>query len=403
MRRENGSAKRIAIVVAHFDPQVDYLETTLANVLSNGNLVEVITSTRPACTLSDVAAGFPNFPIGHMRTGSINVYRLKTMLAQGQRVISRGVIPQLKVINPDLIIQIVPTQFFSVPATRYTRKTGTPLIYISGENSQQGAYSGLIGFIKSIYSKVIRDPIIRYSTRYAVTNFATTEETAEIIGAVNPNAKVTLTPLPFRSDKFYYCERTRANFRSKLGYSEEHVSLFIGRFDPAKNLVRILNEWESYAASNPKSCILFVGESDKNLSYKLRQSAASSEFHHRIRILPFTTPEDVNSFLNAADVSIWPTVSVGIQQAMATGNYVLTAHDSPGAFLVQGPAKDLGNVYGSNSLSLEASLSQTRGLDDTEKRLYRSKIAFELYSDQSYAKNFIDNVRCCTQTGDFEK
>lgn len=377
---------RIAIVVAFFDPSLDYFETTAARVLAVDYEVHVITSVRRSPTLADAGldSGDP-FPGGTDSTAGVTVHRLEPRLSLGQRVVAAGVGGRLESIQPDLIIQVVPAQLFSIPASTYATSHGIPLIYVSGENSQQGPQEGIRLLLRRLYMKTLWRAIVRRTAKVATRVIATTEETSRLLeecGVPTP----LLMPLPFRSDRFFWSPEARVTTRRLLSLEDRYVTIFVGRFVPEKRIESIIEAWATTASNDPDAHLLLVGCGEDAYSRGVLATAAASASAERITTVPFAEAALVNQYLNAADVGIWPTVSVGIQQAMATGLYVLVPEGSPGEFLLQGPAETLGSSYSHSEIpgvgtSLAQSIAASRSKGGQTDRSKRAHLAAMLYAD----------------------
>lgn len=377
---------RVAIVAAFFDADLDYVETTAARVLAADHDVYVITTVRRSQTLSDVTANsLDPFPAGTTTADGVTLLRLVPWMSLGQRVMANGVREALAEVHPDVVIQVVPAQLFSIPASRYARDRGIPLIYISGENSQQGPQRGIGLLLKKVYLKSIWRLIARHTAGGAAKAIVTTEETARLLKESGVSAS-TLMALPYRSDKYYLSQAARDSTRSSLGIEGGFVTLFVGRFVPGKRIERIVDAWTHAAAADPHAHLLLVGSTEDDYSKQVRAVVAESPLSARITVLPFCGSNQVNAYLNAADVGVWPTVSVGIQQAMATGLFVLVPSGSPGEFLVQGDAQALGSTYfetdvADQSGSLATAITAAGSKADDEHRRIRADRAARLYSD----------------------
>jgi len=353
--------------------------------------VHVITSPFRSQTLTDANhSNLQAFPEGVDKSGDITVHRLPVSLRQGQRVIPQHVATTLRGLAPDLIIQIVPTQFFSLPATRYSRKTGTPVVVISGENRQQGPQVGLKLVLKKAYHQTVARYILRRTTTHADRVISTTPETAEFVKALSPRSDPEVIPLPFRAERYFPSESMRRAWRTRLGIPDDGcVSAFIGRVVQNKRIEDILQAWNSVSGNNKSHYLVISGLGADPYSQHVRSLAQGALNAHRIRLVDFLPNDDVNGLLNAVDMSIWPAVSVGIQQAMASGCLVLLPANSPGSFLLNGQAHDLGLLYNDNSdgarqgTSLTSAVIRGKTLMHPGLRRTRADLASALYSDSA--------------------
>ncbi len=389
---------RVAIVVAHFDATLDYFETTAASHLARTFDVHVITSTFRSQTLVDAGhTRLTPLDAGTSTEGGVTVHRLPHRLRQGQRVLGEGVYETLCALEPALLIQVAPSQFFSVPATRFGRLHGTPVIYVSGENSQQGPQAGLALLIKRAYSRTVLKRIIRLAAEGADKVVATTPETATLIRRCSSRVDPEVIPLPFRASRFFRAQDRGRSLAATLGIEGGHVTALVGRAVPTKRLEVVLSAWEASAEGHPQAHLVIAGLAEDDYSNSIRNAAHSSSLADRIHLCSFLPHADVNALLNLADVTVWPTVSVGIQQSMATGAYVLLPRTSPGAFLVGGQGSPLGETYESGRDSsdfrpLAQAIERSRAKSDESLRSRRTALAHSLYSDDATMRRLLNGV-----------
>ena len=225
-----------------------------------------------------------------------------------------------------------------------------------------------------------------YTAGRATRVATTTNETANLIKAYVPNSTPVVIPLPFRYDRFFYDVKLRDEARAQFGVDGGHLTVFIGRPSPQKRLERIISAWECAASSNPHMYLVLGGLGQDHYSESIRSTVEASPYASRIRLSSFVGFESVNALLNAADVTLWPQVSVGIQQAMATGALVLLPHDSPGAPLLWESPEVMGHTYvnGADSNAPESLARQLQAPMDTghQARRRRAATGRSLYSDE---------------------
>lgn len=306
---------KIAIVSAHFYGASGYIEAVLAQVLSRTFNVQVLTSTTVT----------PRMPQDNQSNRGFDGYvvqRLPALLTLRGRVIAWGLSKALSTFDPDLIIQLSPSSFFSLPVTRWARRQRVPVIYISGENSKQLPESPVPRAIAHIYNQTVRRAIVKYAVAGADQVFGVTVETLRMIRASSPSSQPCLLNLPVDNSIYTFSPQVRAETRRANDW-DGPVSVFFGKFEPRKRLGSVAEAWSAAYADAPSARLIFVGssgsESDRLLSEQIRSVDS------RIAVLPFCSPEDVSHHLQGADLAILPTPTVGIQQAMATGiNVVLS-------------------------------------------------------------------------------
>jgi glycosyltransferase involved in cell wall biosynthesis len=344
--------------------------------------VHVVTSTRQARTLVDAGV-----PTGDHRPGATvwegaTVHRVKAQLAQGQRLVSTHVNEVLRSVDPELIVAIAPAQLFTLQAFGFASRASRPLVCITGENSEQGAQSGLRRLATLGYRRTLWRQIMRRTVGRADRVLVSTPETRQLLEGIATRSPVTLVPLPYRSDRFRFDPGLRAQVRENLGLGQGSVTLFIGRCQPGKRIEDLVSSWESGAGQDSESRLVIAGLGTDSYSDWIRTTASRSPAADRISLHPFVEPDQVSGFLNAADITVWPTVSVGIQQAMGTGVRVLVPESSAGAFLAR-QYPELAETYDQSVEGLSSALVRDV---PTASRGERSQRALATLSDVAYAR-----------------
>ncbi|MBI3119349.1 MAG: glycosyltransferase family 4 protein [Candidatus Hydrogenedentes bacterium] len=106
--------------------------------------------------------------------------------------------------------------------------------------------------------------------------------------------------------------------------------LFVGTFEPRKNLERLITAWDSVAACIPENLVLAGrrGWRDAPILEAIQRSPFRSRIH-----LPSHVPEhDLPALLSAARAFVWPSLYEGFGlpplEAMACGTPVITSNTS---------------------------------------------------------------------------
>ena len=129
-------------------------------------------------------------------------------------------------------------------------------------------------------------------------------------------------------DKFVYNEEIRKKVRSELGLNDKKVIIFVGRLDPQKNPIflidifaQILNMWED-------ACLLVVGEGI--LQEKVIDEIKKTGIEAHVRMLG--SRKDVAQLLQASDIFLLPSIFEGLGivliEAQAAGMYVYTSNNN---------------------------------------------------------------------------
>ncbi len=123
-----------------------------------------------------------------------------------------------------------------------------------------------------------------------------------------------------------------AALRAKYGLPERFV-LYVGRIQPRKNIVRLLQAFEQTAARCPELPHALVIAGGKGWIYdEIYATAESSPLRDRILFPGFVAEEDLPGLMSAADllalVSLWEGFGLPVLEAMACGTAVITSNCS---------------------------------------------------------------------------
>ena len=123
-------------------------------------------------------------------------------------------------------------------------------------------------------------------------------------------------------------DKTIEEFRNRLDLTTKFILAF-GAPDPRKNTVTVLNAFLNFCKINSDRSLVIAGVSDSYKSTLVKQ-INSSEFQHRITILPFVNEDDLVSLYNAAELVLYPSLYEGcgfpVLESMACGTPVIAAN-----------------------------------------------------------------------------
>jgi glycosyltransferase involved in cell wall biosynthesis len=123
-------------------------------------------------------------------------------------------------------------------------------------------------------------------------------------------------------------DRAIEDFKEKFNLKTKFILAF-GAPDPRKNTITVLNAFLNFCKTNRDRDLVIAGVSD---TYKttIIEHINSSDFKHRITILPFVNEEDLVSLYNAADLVLYPSLYEGcgfpVLESMACGTPVIAAN-----------------------------------------------------------------------------
>lgn len=394
---------RVAVVCGYYDSKSGYVENVLAEGLAELTDVFVVTSTLPTPGLRGVRRTESTCGVW-ITEGSVHVKRLRPLAVVRTRILARGVRAVLAEIDADLIVQLSPSQLLPLPAARFAQATGTPLVYISGEHSEQVPVNGLHRWASLLVRGTIVKGVQRHCVRRATLSLGATPETADGLSrhATDPSCVQSIR-LPYDGRLFHHDPELRLATRRRRSWNGL-VTLYSGKFDSRKNLPVLVDWWARLFKDEVDARLVLVGDSGSATpaEQELRDCVAATD-PHRIQVLPFCPPDQLNGLMNAADVAVFPNASVGIHQAMGTGLSVIIPAVPALAGLVEGSYPEFVIPYAvdgtsswteaSRALASDQELSSQvashrKEIVDPGRRVARARRA-STYSIQSLAQRIL--------------
>ncbi len=127
------------------------------------------------------------------------------------------------------------------------------------------------------------------------------------------------------SEKFAFSVKVRDEIRTKLNISDEFVVGNVARFHPLKNHLFLLDIFSEIAKSKPNAILLLLGDGDFREQIEIKINELN--LTNNVKILGAV--ENVNDYLMAADLFLFPSLSEGLGvvliEAQATGLECLTS------------------------------------------------------------------------------
>jgi len=144
----------------------------------------------------------------------------------------------------------------------------------------------------------------------------------------------------------------------------------------------LVGAWSRLPLEPDRHVLVLAGLGNDAYSNSIRRIADRIAENRKILLLPFLNHVQVNSLLNASDATVWPTVSIGMQQALACGCFLLVASNSSGTFILNEHDDSVANglVYHPNVWSLGEAIEASGKLTSIEDRLRRALRARQAYS-----------------------
>lgn len=389
----------------YYQPQLGYQEPNLVKSHAEaGHEVHVITSDRYypfpdyqenySALLGDRKVGVQTETNEH-----ITIHRLPHWFEYPQSafIILKGLKAILHQIQPDLVIAhdiLTPTAYL---VAKYKKNLHYKLLYDVHESFHNTNIAhGLIKrtylfFWKHWFRNIISkkaDKIIAIGTGeqvFAATLFKKTRDSFPIV------------PLGADISRFSPNPDQRKKMREKMGIPEEEVVfIYAGKIRPDKKIHLLLQCLGKMESKNIPYKLLLIGSG--HADYEARLAAISKQYNLGKYLIrkDFVSNEELPSYLNTADVGVWPgSPSNGIQEAIACGlPVIIPAHETT-KFLVKGAQllEDNGLIFPADNATiltkhLEALLQNT----DMRKRqgaLSRKK-AEQILDWDIIAKQFLE-------------
>ncbi len=172
--------------------------------------------------------------------------------------------------------------------------------------------------------------VARNAAHLVADSFATQRDLAQFLGV--PASRVTVAHLGCSSRFRRADEAAIRELRQRHGLPE-HFVLYVGRLQPRKNLVRLIEAFARLRARRPDlpHHLLMAGD-EGWLQGPIYAAAEASTARAHIRFLGFVPDADLPALISAADllalVSLWEGFGLPVLEAMACGTAVLTSNCS---------------------------------------------------------------------------
>lgn len=340
-------AMRIAIVAAHFMPEVGYKEVFMANVLARlGHEVNVISTTnKPAKTRDLVEV---NYPVGrHTAPGGYLIWRMPTCWSLGSMVFPKRseVWDAVAECAPKLVIvigvgKVFPRQLL-VPATK--RSYG--LISFFGDNDEYFPKAGMkqrlinmrVWFIKQL----VKNRIVRRAVAVSDLIVGYTPDTYRILHTIVGGLKAERLqqrylqiPLGYDSAEYHYDDDARTQLRNELQVTETEILVITAtRLTPPKKVELAIHAIAELSKNFPMKYVV-VGSLGDAYAKELQDLVDTEDLRNVVTILPFMDTARKRAFYCAADLGVWGTAAITIQEAMGTGLKVVLPDKTSVAHLV---------------------------------------------------------------------
>lgn len=321
---------RIIIVIGYFHEHTGYQEVNLARAFSSlGYDVIVLTSTRANPVFTDEmlrAYGYTrDMPAGLMEADGYQIFRLIPKYEWRHMVYCPNIREMLSRLKPDLLICAAVGQLLPFQATRWKRRTQTKMVTIYGDN--WAMYSALpkpLRLIKRIIFYFTKGLCYLLANNQADAVICNTPDTIEILRPLCSGRAPKLLPLGFNKGDFFADVDLRCLKRKQLALDYRDILIIsVGKIVPEKRLEQLVRTVADLHFNQPDLRLLLIGASETNYCQRLCEWITSTpQLKKAVQVLPFLHHKELNAYLNAADIGVWPRQpAVSIQEAMGTGLY----------------------------------------------------------------------------------
>lgn len=349
--------KKILIISSFFENHVGYQEVQFAETLQSLNYeVKVIATDRSNLELQKRYEDLND---------KFEVKRIKKLTRIKNTFYPKENLEKFIVeFNPDLVFLILPgsgTPYFLLKFINSTSKVISVFSDTTIENRVHKA-KGTKGnkFIFSLLKKRWYNKVFDRSNLI----LANTNETSAIlknISGKNIDNKLRTYGLGFDSNKYFYSEDIREEFRKELGLKEgQKLITTISRIYPGKPFEYWVEQIKNFLLHSDEFVYLLAGFDDTEYSKKVAKHLNTFGLQDKLILHGFTSPKETNKIFNAADFSLWFAPTISIQQSLATGLFAIAPFDSTLDHLIE---NDKIGMYYNNYDELRTKIETTKNLN----------------------------------------
>lgn len=159
--------------------------------------------------------------------------------------------------------------------------------------------------------------------RYATNFFACSSLAAEWMF----KTKATIIKNAIDVDKYIFSSQEREKVRRQLEFNDQEIILFVGRLDPQKNPLFLIDIFREIKVKKQDSMLVIVGEG--YLKDEITAKIVEYKLENDVKILG--TRNDVNELLQAADIFVLPSrfegLGIALVESQAAGLPTFTTKD----------------------------------------------------------------------------
>jgi glycosyltransferase involved in cell wall biosynthesis len=322
------SATRVAIVCAHFTPDVGYQEVDLARAFARlGARVRVVTTTRLSRNARTIVAH--EYSAGMVRHDGYDVCRLSPRFTIGPNVLGCNVLPEIRDFAPSHVILVGPGKLFGLELFSSGSSPWRSIAIIQ-DNSEAGSAEEqprLRRRSRALVHRLVKRPAYRRVVRNADRIVLNVPETRGIIRPwLRQRERERLAEngldlrLGFDPERFFLDLRARRDWRERHAVVEDELVLATcTRATPGKRLEAIISSVSKVIARGHAVRYVLAGLLDDEYGESLRRHAADQAEPAAFLLLPALRHDEMRAMFSGCDLGFWPRAAITIQQAMGTG------------------------------------------------------------------------------------
>lgn len=325
------SKLKVAVVSAHYMPEVGYQEVHLAKAYARlGHTVKVFTSAAAVNLGGSLGISKYNEGISIDEKYGYEILRLPAF-SYKSKAYSTKLKEEVLNFTPDLIVILGVAKGFPFPLLNKEVASKSKLVSLYGdakEYFERNTFSEKVKALKyDIGFKLFKEPFYKKAVKYChkiILNIP--ESDLYFQSFLGPNAlkeyerKKVLLTLGFDPDEYFYTNETRINKRKELGVKDNEVVLITStRINKRKRLESIIDNINTLNKSGLKVKYILVGFLDDAYERELKAYINSLEFRDNFICFPFLTAAQIRELYCAADAGVWLKAAISIQEAMGTG------------------------------------------------------------------------------------
>lgn len=322
---------RIAVISAHYMPEVGYQEVHLARAYARlGHTVKVFTSA------ASVNLG-----------GSINQLQYKTglsidpkygydilrlsSLSYKSKAFPFGLKKTVKAFKPDVLIILGVAKIFPMVLLNKEFHKNMKIISVYGDAKEyldRGTLSQKIKtFIHELGYASIKYPLYKRAIKYGDKLILNIPETNQLFhdfltaeDKIAFETKKVMLNLGYDPDEYYFSQNDRDAVRKELQVdTNEKVIITSTRVNKRKDLEKIIAYISKLNDEGLQVTYIIVGFLADDYEKELKSFISSQPHATKFKCFPFLNSSEIRKLYCAADAGIWLKAAISIQEAMGTG------------------------------------------------------------------------------------